>query len=97
MLFLVFFDDRPEDLENDIDSYAVGLDIEEVENKLSSDCERITIWMAMNRLRLNTDKTHMIILGSDERLRSLSTNVRVFMDNTELQKNSSEILLGCPN
>ena len=53
--------------------------------------------MVQNKLKLNPDKTHMITLGTENRLRVLDAPLKVEMDQVLLQEdsNKSEILLGC--
>ena len=48
-------------------------------------------------LKLNADKTHILTLGTDERLSLLENRVSVKMDGIELEESEGkfEILLGC--
>ena len=53
--------------------------------------------MRSNKLKLNPDKTHLITLGTQERLRNLSQKVVVEMDGIVLSEDNenTELLLGC--
>ena len=104
LFFLVFFNDLLYDLESDVDSYAddttittTAKTVSEIGIKLTSDCARVSNWMRSNRLKLNPDKTHIMTLGTSERLRTLREPVRVTMDHFLLEEDpeQSEILLGC--
>ena len=66
LLFLICFNDLPYTLEGDIDSYAddttmtmLGNNVEEIGQKLTADCQRISDWMRQNKLKLNAGKTHI--------------------------------------
>ena len=71
--------------------------VEEIGVILSKDCQKISKWMRSNRLKLNPEKTHILTIGTAERLRKLPQLVQVTMDNVILQEDSgkSEFLLGC--
>ena len=51
----------------------------------------------MNKLKLNPDKTHIMTVGTAERLRTLPQLVQVTMDSVVLEEDpeKSEVLLGC--
>ena len=104
LLFLVYFNDLLHTLEGDVDTYAddttmtvVGDNVEEIGNKLTEDCSRVSNWMKENKLKLNAEKTHLLTVGTDQKLRTLPAPVEVFMDGHLLQEDpsKSEFLLGC--
>ena len=87
LLFLIYFNDLPYTLEGDIDSYAddttmtvTGTTVEEIGEKLTEDCRRVSDWMRCNKLKLNPDKTHILTVGTEQKLRTLSQTVQVTMD-----------------
>ena len=53
--------------------------------------------MASNQFKLNASKTHLMTVGTRERLRTLDSKVDVTMDGVQLEesKEASELLLGC--
>ena len=53
--------------------------------------------MLENKLKLNADKTHLLTVGTGQRLRILPEQPRVFMDGVQLQESAerNELLLGC--
>ena len=103
LLFLLFFNDLPSSLKSNVDSFAddttitaTGKTAEEISQSLTRDCALVSEWMRMNRLKLNPDKTHLLTVGTAERLRH-TTDLQVTMDNIRLQQNQEkcEGLLGC--
>ena len=76
---------------------ATGKTVEEVSTTLTSACERVVDWMASNKFKLNASKTHLMTVGTGERLRNLETKVDVVMDGVQLveSKENCELLLGC--
>ena len=104
LFFLVFFNDLPHVLDNPVDNYAddttitaTAKTVSEIGDKLTEDCKKVSEWMASNKLKLNADKTHILILGTAERLRTLRATPQVSMDNIilEEEEQKSELLLGC--
>ena len=77
----------------DLDNYAddttityTAKSVDEIGNKLTSDCKKISDWMKSNLLKLNPDKTHVMTLGTTaERLRTLTSKVKVTMDDVQLE------------
>jgi hypothetical protein len=104
LLFLIYFNDLPFTLEGEIDSYAddttmtmTGDSVEEIGRKLTDDCRRVSEWMTQNKLKLNPDKTHILTVGTEQKLRTLANPVEVTMDGHVLEEDQakSEFLLGC--
>ena len=104
LFFLVFFNDLPHLLDNAVDNYAddttitaTAKTVPEIGNKLTADCKKVSEWMRCNKLKLNPDKTHIMTLGTAERLRILPETIQVTMDNILLEEDlqKSELLLGC--
>ena len=103
LFFLIYFNDLPAALQDPVDSYAddttitaTGKTVHDIGRKLSIDCENVCTWMKSNKLKLNPGKTHLITLGTSQRLRT-STQIEVYMDGVLLEENPkhSEVLLGC--
>ena len=53
--------------------------------------------MASNQFKLNAGKTHLLTVGTRERLRNLDSQVSVVMDGVQItsSEEQSELLLGC--
>ena len=97
LFFLIFFNDLPKTLVNEVDSYAddttisaTASSIEEIGCLLSDDCARVSQWMKKNKLKLNPDKTHLKILGTQERLKNSGVGVQVTMDDIALKENDDK-------
>ena len=102
LFFLIFFNDLPTFIQEDIDRYAddstmgaTGAQVAEISTKLSSDCDQLSNWMYGNKFKLNADKTHFLVMGTSERLR-VTEQLSVEMDGVALKESveKSEILLG---
>ena len=76
---------------------ATGKTVAEVSATLTGDCGRVVDWMASNQFKLNASKTHLMTVGTGERLRNLDNKVDVIMDGFQLveSKEKCELLLGC--
>ena len=86
-MFLIYYNDLLSSLDCSIDAYAddstmsaTGKTVEEVSAILTGDGERVVDWMASNQFKLNASKTHLMTVGTGERLRTLDTKVDVVMD-----------------
>ena len=104
LFFLVFFNDLLFSLTCRIDAYAddstmssTGPAITDIGETLSENCENVVNWMNRNKLKLNADKTHLLTVGTIQRLNSLSEPLKVTMDGLSLEENEEkcELLLGC--
>ena len=87
----------PGNLEGDTTLSATGRTVQEIGEKLTKDCEAVTTWMRANKLKLNPSKTHILTMGTQQRLNLLSNTDQVSMDGIQLmeEKDSCEIMLGC--
>ena len=104
LLFLVYFNDLLYTLDSAVDSYAddttitaIGSTVAEVEEKLNKDCQKISDWMKANKLKLNPTKTHLLTIGTQKKLATLTRSPVVKLDNVLLNEDPEkhELLLGC--
>ena len=104
LFFMIFVNDLPYALTCPMDQYAddstltaTGKTTAEINSVLESNCAIVSNWMAENKLQLNAGKTHLLTLGTAERLRIPGNQVTVSMDGIILKERpeKSEILLGC--
>ena len=105
LFFLIYFNDLPDSLPLcDVDNYADdttltanGKTLEEIGEKLSRSCDIVSDWMRSNKLKLNPDKTHILTMGTQERLSNQVAKLQVVMDGITLEEDPShcELLLGC--
>ena len=104
LFFLVYFNDLPGSLNNPADAYAddttltaTGPSIEAIEESLNKDCMVVSNWMRANKLKINPDKTHILTLGTQNKLGKLERPLSVHMDKVLLKEDptQTEQLLGC--
>ena len=104
LFFLVFFNDLPDTVECNVDNYAddttlteAARTVDETGVNLSRSCETVSTWMRSNRMKLNPEKTHILTIGTKERLNVIPHTVKVTMDDVQLEEGpeGSELLLGC--
>ena len=55
---------------DDTTLYVCGEDNRVLQEKIQEDLDRISDWLAQNKLSLNTDKTHFMILGTQQRIKA---------------------------
>ena len=103
LFFMLYVNDLPFVLTCPIDQYAddstlqaTDKSIAEINKALESNCEVVSNWMAENMLQLNADKTHILTLGTRERLAMPGNSVTVTMDGIILEEDPDhrETLLG---
>ena len=103
LFFLIFFNDLPTYITEDIDCYAddstLGASGEhgaEIGTALTRDCEQLSYWMQANSFKLNADKTHFMTMGTSARLQNMEDDLVVEMDGVILEGSldRSEVLLG---
>ena len=104
LFFLIYFSDLLFTLDCDIDAYAddstlssTGKTLAEISTSLTDNCRRVVNWMESNQFKLNANKTHLITVGTGERLGGLQEKLQVEMDSVLLKEGDSKIefLLGC--
>ena len=103
LFFMLYVNDLPFVLTCPIDQYAddstlhsTGKSITKINKELELNCGVVSNWMAENMLQLNADKTHILTLGTRERLAMPGNSVTVTMDGITLEENPEhqETLLG---
>ena len=64
---------------------------------MTASCEVLSEWMKSNKLKLNAEKTHILTVGTQQKLSSLPRKLEVAMDRVVLQNDNVgyEMLLGC--
>ena len=103
LFFLIFFNDLPTFINEEIDCYAddstmgaTAGNVDEIGEKLSADCSNLSDWMAGNSFKLNAAKTHLMTMGTAQRLQNLDAGLKVEMDGILLKETEEkcEVLLG---
>ena len=101
---MIYFNDLPGSLDCNVDNYAddttlstTGRTVDEIGEKLTKDCTTVSNWMRANKLKLNPDKTHILTMGTQQRINNLPSTTQVTIDGVQLQENETkcELLLGC--
>ena len=104
LIFLIFINDLSYQVKSEVEQYADDTTISEsdkniqsISDHLNESCETVTAWMSQNQLKLNADKTHILMLGTQRRLASLDEELCIHMDGIQLKESEtkSEIILGC--
>ena len=89
LMFILYINDLPKCVANvkvsmyadDTALYYSSKDVNDIVNKINNDLENVDNWLAKNKLSLNVDKTHFMLIGTPQKLASLHGN------NTELNVN----------
>jgi len=71
-----------------------GSDLHPIQSSLSDDLEKLSKWLVSNRLDLNATKTEFILIGSRQRLRTLSDTLELSNNNVPIEQVSSAKSLG---
>jgi len=74
-------------------TYA-GSDLHPIQSSLSHDLEKLRKWLVSNRLSLNATKTEFILIGSRQRLSTLSDTLELSINNIPIEQVSSAKSLG---
>ena len=64
-------------------TYA-GSDLHLIQSSLSHNLEKLSKWLVSNRLILNATKTEFTLIGSRQRLSSLSDALKLSIDNVPI-------------
>ena len=69
---------------------------DEIGEMLTENCAKVSQWMTENKFNLNADKTHLLTVGTSQRVAGLPHPVQVQMDGLQLEEGSKkyEALLG---
>ena len=69
--------------------------MDEIGTKLTECCGHVSSWMSSNKFKLNASKTHLLLVGTAERLKN-TDQLEVFMDGVKLNESQDkcELLLG---
>ena len=102
-LFLLYINDLPNCLmhsqprmyADDTSITYASNDVEEIERCVNIDLDRIRIWLAANKLTLNTTKTEFLLIGSRQRLSTLERNPIIEINQFPIKHvSTSKIFLG---
>ena len=80
--------------DDDTNSTCAGSDLRLIQSSLSHDLEKLSKWLVSNRLPLNATKTEFLLIGSRQRLSTLSDTLELSIDNVPIEQVSSVKSLG---
>ena len=93
LFFLLYVNDLPFILDCSMEQYAddstltaTGATVDAINASLEENCAVVSEWMERNKLKLNADKTHILTLGTEERISKPGNKVNVKMDGIELEE-----------
>ena len=69
-------------------TYA-GSDLHLIQSSLSHDLKKLSKWLVSNRFTLNATKTEFMLIGSRQRLSTLSDTLEISIDNIPIEQVSS--------
>ena len=104
LFFLLYVNDLPFTLDCSMEQYAddstltaTGATVDAINASLEGNCAVVSEWMEKNKLKLNADKTHILTLGTEERISLPGNKINIKMDGIELEESEEkyETLLGC--
>ena len=81
LLFLIYYNDLPYEIDCSLEAYADDSTLSYSGNDsmigyaLSKNCSKVVDWMKKNRLKLNVEKTHVMLLGTNQRLKNINSNL----------------------
>ena len=83
---MIFYNDLPYSLKCNLEAYAddstlihSSESVKEIEDVLTRNCVEVQNWMNQNRLKLNAEKTHLLTLGTSNRLATLRDEMVIEM------------------
>ena len=102
LLFLIYINDLPNCLSfsvprmyaDDTHITYAGSDLHLIQSSISHDLEKLSKWLVSNKLTLNATKTEFMLIGSRQRLSTLSDTLELSIDNVPIEKVSSVKSLG---
>ena len=62
---------------DDTTLYVCGVDNRVLQGKIQEDVDRISVWLAQNKLSLTIDKTHFMILGTQQRIKAHDNGINI--------------------
>ena len=102
LLFLIYIIDLPSYLSfsvprvyaDDTHITYAGSDLQLIQSNLSHDLEKLSKWLVSKRFNLNITKTEFMLIGSRQRLNTLSDILKLSIDNVPMDQVSSVKSLG---
>ena len=84
-LFLILFAD-------DTNAFITGKNISELISKMNCELRKLVIWLDVNKLRLNTKKTHFMVFSTTKK--TIPDHCKLFISNDQIHQVSHTKFLG---
>ena len=68
---------------------STGKTIAQISSSLTNNCEKVVNWMKSNQFKLNASKTHLMTVGTVERLCGLQVRLKLIW----IMFNSNKVIL----
>ena len=102
LLFLIYINDLPNCLTScqpkmyavDTHITCADVDLNSIQLNLNHDLGNLNKWLISNKLTLNTAKTEFMLIGSRQKLSTLSSQPELSIDNVPIEKVTSVKSLG---
>ena len=102
LLFLIYINDLPNCLTScqprmyadDTHITYAGVDVNSIQSNLNHDLDNLKKWLTSNKLTLNSAKTEFMLVGSRQKLNTLSNPLKLSIDNVPIEHVSSVKSLG---
>ena len=102
LLFLIYINDLPNCLTScqprmyadDTHITYAGVDVNSIQSNLNHDLDNLNKWLISNKLTLNSAKTEFMLIGSRQKLSTLSNPLELLIDNVPIEHVSSVKSLG---
>jgi len=94
LLFLVYINDLPNCLSfcqpriyaDDTHITFAGAGLNSIQSNLNHDLEKLSQWLISNKLTLNTSKTEFMLIGTRQKLSTLSNPLELSIDNVPIEQ-----------
>ena len=100
VLFLIYINDLPNCLSlsslfaDDTNLTTAGKSVEDIQNNLNVDLQKVHRWLLANKLTINTEKTEYMLIGSRQRLNDIHNDSLIRLDNDEIKRINETKTLG---
>ena len=71
-------------------TYA-GVDVNSIQLNLNHDLDNLNKWLISNKLTLNSAKTEFMLIGSRQKLSTLSNPLKLSIDNVAIEQHVSSV------
>ena len=73
---------------------TAGKSVEDIQNNLNVDLEKVHRWLLANKLTINTEKTEYMLIGSQQSLNDIHNDSLIRLGNDEIKRVNETKTLG---